>query len=139
MMKKEGRKAVQKDTNSIEQLINHWTWSKTILIDSHGESFFKETLQKLTQSLEKLNEKYEKLPFGHRYEGTYFLKKPSTSYTQPLEFEEKSGVLFMREHQVSWALKNEPYTYHRNVYKKPDLSSLLKREDGTEIFNSSQL
>ena len=85
--------------------------------------------------LEKiLSEEREKIPVGHLYHGTYYVKKPSYMLKPDDQiFEKRNGPIFMSERLVSWSPgKNQSYI--RYIYKDADLTQLVRREDGEAIY-----
>jgi len=84
----------------------------------------------------KLKERVAELPIGHRYTGTFYVKKP---YTLPSESVKLKGSAFMQEDLVSWTIQSEDeyaknLYYVRSIFKDKGMKTLLKREDGEAVF-----
>lgn len=93
-----------------------------------------EEIQEQFRKLEKIMiEEKEKLPAGHIYHGTYYLRKqPYMIKPGDDIFEKKEGPIFMNEKLVSWHSGKGGW-YLRYAYKDPELKQLLQRKDGKPI------
>jgi hypothetical protein len=104
------------------------------IIPLSNQAEYNRTIEHYDHLILGLNKEIEALPIGYRYTGTYYLKKP---YTQPAEFEEGSGSLYMKENLVSWQIETEPgvydYAYYRAVFKKP-FGDQITKEDAEPVY-----
>ena len=88
--------------------------------------------------MSKLEDKCNKMPIGHRYTGTFYVKKPYT-YALPSEAVKLKGSAFMSEDLVSWIIDSEDeyaknLYYVRSIFKDKKMKTTLQREDGEEVF-----
>jgi len=86
--------------------------------------------------MSKLEDKCEKLPIGHRYTGTFYLRKP---YTIPYEAIKIKGSAFLREDLISWVIESDDECAKnlgcfRSVYKDKKMKTTLQRDDGEAVF-----
>ena len=121
--------------NTIEKLFFDLTRLKDDIHEHLGEDSF----NKITKQFEKLNEELksvkERTPVGHLYEGVYYLKQSEYDIKKTGEaFLKKEGRIFMREDLISWMIESQ-YGYFRQLYKAPDDTRPIKREDGVGIFD----
>lgn len=129
-------KHLRETLGSIKWLKERHEYYAKELIRLGGEQRYKQTDLFYADVISKLREEIKELPIGYRYTGTFYLRKP---YTLPVEFEEITGSVFMREDLVSWQLEKEDgrldYTYYRSVYKEPNmLSEVLTREEAEPVY-----
>jgi hypothetical protein len=123
--------------NSIEILKSKHEYLGKELIRVAGQDLYEQTSKYYDNVISKLTEEMRLLPIGYRYSGTFYLKKP---YTVPIEFEKIEGSIFMREDLVSWQIEsngsnqNQTYAYHRSVFKKPELNTEIRKEDGVPVY-----
>ncbi len=121
------RKKIIDDIWKVKNLKRQFEWARDLFPSD-------EIPGQLDECLERLEDRLAKLPLGHRYIGDYYLKKPG----YPVEFEKRSGAVFMREDLISWVEEDKGddcmYSYLRNVYKAPDMDSPLVREDGKGVY-----
>ena len=86
--------------------------------------------------MSKLEDKCDKMPIGHRYTGTFYLRK---AYKIPFEAVKIKGSVFMREDLQSWVVESDDeyakdLGCFRNVYKEKKMINTFKREDGEVVF-----
>ncbi len=120
--------------SSVETLKRQYVYMAKNIIQSTCLVDYEHTVKHYENLIERLTEEVKTLPIGHRYTGTYYIKKP---YTIPVEFIKCSGSLFMRENLVSWQVEKEPgvydYQYYRAVFKEPH-GSQIKKENGELVY-----
>lgn len=127
----------QKDINLIDHIQHNLKRLKDQCVKHSSEEEYKHALDYLKSIEVKLEAEHKKLPKGHRFTGTFYLKKP---YTIPAESVKIKGSAFMREDLVSWWIHSDnEYTknmwYVRSVYKDKNMTKELKREDGEPVFD----
>lgn len=130
------RKEVIRDIKAIKDLISYQEHTRDIITAHLGEECIVQFQEKLLHLIGILSDEAAKLPIGHYYTGEYYKKRPDylINNENPIIFEKKEGALFMRSDLMSWLEEGE-MGYTRSVYKSPDYSSPLRREDGEEFFS----
>lgn len=93
--------------------------------------------QSLKVCLERIDEDIKKLPVGHRYTGTYYVRKP---HTIPVEAGKYEGSAFMREDLVTWKHEEEgkqfwELSYKKDIFRDPELRIPIEREEGQPVFD----
>ena len=104
------------------------------LIELLGQGSYEQIIKFYDNAITKLKIAASKLPIGHQYRGTFYIRKP---YTIPAEFVEINGSIFMRENLVTWEIRdqgNKSLGYRRAVFKKPEFNTEFVREDGEPVF-----
>jgi hypothetical protein len=121
--------------NTIDKLFSDLKRLKNDIYEHLGEDAF----SNITQQFEKLNKELksvkERTPIGHLYDGVYYLKQSEFNIKNTGEaFLKKEGRAFMREDLDSWRIENQ-YGYFRQLYKTPNITQPIKREDGAVVFD----
>jgi len=120
--------------SSIKHLKDRYEYMEKNILPLSNQAEYDRTVEHYEHLITALTKEIQTMPIGYRYTGTYYLKKP---YTLPVEFEEGSGSLYMKENLVSWQIEKEPgkceYAYYRAVYKKPD-GPQITREDAEPVY-----
>jgi len=134
------RKKVIDTINGISFLLERHQHNSEELIRLLGAKEYKQISDLYNKAIAKLKKEKYALPIGHRYTGTFYVKKP---YTMPTAYDEITGSVFMREDLVSWKVEDvEKYnfSYFRAVYREPndDAGSEITREDGEPVFITEQ-
>ena len=132
------RKNIKASIDVLHRIISNFEYIKDSLIEYSTDKEYNKALDYVNKMLTKLEDKRQKLPIGHRYTGTFYLKKP---YTMPSEAVKIKGSAFMPEHLVSWKIESkDEYAknlwYVRDVYKDETMKERVKREDGVEVFEN---
>ena len=130
------RKNTKTDIDSIDRALNLLVWKKDVFINESSEKKYEKAIGYVKSIMSKLEDKCDKLPIGHRYTGTFYLKKP---YTIPYEAIKIKGAAFLREDLVSWTIESDnEYAKNlgcfRSVYKDKKMTTTLQREDGEVVF-----
>ena len=130
------RKNTKTNIESLNRILYLLDYNKETLLSESCESSFDNATDYVKSIVSKLESKKEKLPIGHRYTGTFYLKKP---YTLPSESVKIKGSAFMREDLVSWTIESDnEYAknvyYVRDIFKEKAMKTTLKREDGEAVF-----
>ena len=130
------RKNTKTDIDSIDRALNLLVWKKDVFIRESSEKEYGEAIGYVKSIMSKLEDKCDKLPIGHRYTGTFYLKKP---YSIPYESVKIKGSAFWREDLVMVTIESDnEYAknvyYVRDVYKEKKMKTTLKREDGEAVF-----
>ena len=136
------RKQLQNKKYQLENFISSFEFLNNSL-EGYMPEGTEEYFQNLKSCLNKLDEDLRKLPVGHRYSGTFYVRKP---YTIPIESEKIEGSAFMREDLVTWKPEEEgkqfwELSYKKDIFRDPEMSVPIKREDGQPVFekfNSSR-
>ena len=132
------RKNIKANIDVLHRIMSNFEYIKDSLIEYSTDKNYSKALDYVNKMLTKLEDKRQKLPIGHRYTGTFYLKKP---YTMPSEAVKIKGSAFMPEHLVSWKIESkDEYAknlwYVRDVYKDETMKERVKREDGVEVFEN---
>lgn len=130
------RKQLQEKRYQLDGFISRFEFLKEALGDympEQTEAYY----QSLKACIHKIEEDIKKLPAGHRYSGTYYVRKP---YTMPIEVEKIDGSAFMREDLVTWKQEEEgkkfwELAYKKSIYRDPELRIPIEREDGQPVFD----
>ncbi len=121
--------------SSVEHLKRQYVYMAKNIIEITCQADYDRTIKHYDHLITALTEEIKTLPIGHRYTGTYYIKKP---YTIPVEFVACSGSLFMRENLVSWQVEKEQgvydYPYYRAVFKEPH-GAQIRKEDGELVYH----
>jgi hypothetical protein len=130
------RKNTKTNIESLNRILYLLDYNKETLLSESPESSFKKASDYVKSIVAKLEDKKDKLPIGHRYTGTFYLKKP---YSIPYESVKIKGSAFMREDLVSWTIESDnEYAknvyYVRDIFKEKGMKTTLKREDGEAVF-----
>jgi len=131
------RKNTKTDIDSIDRVLDLYKWKKDVFIRESSEKEYEKAIGYVKSIMSKLEDKCDKMPIGHRYTGTFYLKKP---YSIPYESVKIKGSAFMREDLVMWTIESDnEYAknvyYVRDVYKEKKMKTTFKREDGEEVFD----
>ena len=132
------RKNIKANIDVLHRIISNFEYIKDSFIEYSTDKEYNKVLDYVNKMVTKLEDKRQKLPIGHRYTGTFYLKKP---YTMPSEAVKIKGSAFMPEHLVSWKIESkDEYAknlwYVRDVYKDETMKERVKREDGVEVFEN---
>jgi hypothetical protein len=132
------RKNTKASIESLNRILHLLDYNKKTLLSESTESSFNNTAGYMKSIVLKLEEKVEALPIGHRYTGTFYVKKPYT-YALPSESVKLKGSAFMQEDLVSWTIQSEDeyaknLYYVRSIFKDKGMKTILKREDGEAVF-----
>lgn len=132
------RKHIENIIRDIFSLKTKLSGMSDIFIEHEGQTRFEEMHLFYDDAIEKLTAEKLSMPTGHRYTGTFYVRKPCTS---PIEFNKIQGSLFMREDLSSWKIENNEdyrWSYYREAYRKPKLQEayLIKRTDGEPVFET---
>ena len=130
------RKNTKTNIDSLNRISYLLDYNKETLLSESSESSFNHASDYIKSIAGKLEGRKNKLPIGHRYTGTFYLKKP---YTLPSESVKIKGSAFMREDLVSWTIESDnEYAknvyYVRDIFKEKAMKTTLKREDGEAVF-----
>ena len=130
------RKNTKAEIDSIDRALNLLVWKKDVFIRESSEKEYEKAIGYVKSIMSKLEDKCDKMPIGHRYTGTFYLKKP---YSIPYESVKIKGSAFMREDLVMWTIESDnEYAknvyYVRDVYKEKKMKTTFKREDCEEVF-----
>ena len=130
------RKNTKADIDSLDRALSLLVWKKDVSIRESSEKEYGKAIGYVKSIISKLENKCDKLPIGHRYTGTFYLKKP---YTIPYEAIKIKGAAFLREDLVSWTIEsNDEYAKNlgcfRSVYKDKKMNTTLQRDDGVAVF-----
>ena len=134
------RKNTKTDIDSIDRALNLLVWKKDVFIRESSEKEYEKAIGYVKSIMSKLEDKCEKLPIGHRYTGTFYLRKP---YTIPYESIKIKGAAFLREDLVSWTIESDDeYAKNlgcfRSVYKEKAMKTTLERDDGEAVFDAKK-
>ena len=123
---------------SIEYNKDRYVYLQDKIIPLSTKDEYDRTVKHYDDLIERLKKEIKTLPIGHRYTGTYFIKKP---YLIPAEFEEHFGSIFMKENLVSWQIEKDPgildYGYYRAVFKKP-YGDHVTKEDAEPVYEKEK-
>ena len=131
------RKNIKANIDVLHRIISNFEYIKDSLIEYSTDKEYNKVLDYVNKMVTKLEVERDKLPIGHRFTGTFYLKKP---YTVPSESVKIKGAAFIREDLVMWTIESDDeYTknlyYVRDVYRDKKMTVKLKREDGVEVFD----
>ena len=98
------RKNTKTDIDSIDRALNLLVWKKDVFINESSEKEYEKAIGYVKSIMSKLEDKCDKMPIGHRYTGTFYLRKP---YTIPHEAIKIKGAAFLREDLVEYSHENE--------------------------------
>ena len=130
----ENRKNLEQKIRDLNELMRRLEYEKDFLVKSKGEGEYLHFANYLQSSIDVLEAKKKKLPIGHRYTGTFYLRVP---YSSPARTERFEGSIFMKEDLVSWHREHEDaYGYHRAAYKDPEMKEEIQRTDGEAVFEN---
>jgi hypothetical protein len=130
------RKNLKTDIDTLDRILDLINYKKDAFVEYSSESELKKLVDYVNKTKANIEKKRQSLPIGHRFTGTFYLKKP---YTVPSEAVKIKGSAFMPEHLVSWKIESDDeyaknLWYVRDVYKDKDLKERVKREDGEAVF-----
>ena len=130
------RKNLKSDIDTLDRILDLINYKKDAFVEYSSESELKKLVDYVNKTKVKIKKKRQRLPIGHRFTGTFYLKKP---YTMPSEAVKIKGSAFMPEHLVSWKIESkDEYAknlwYMRDVYKDKAMKERVKREDGEAVF-----
>ena len=126
-MKDDKRSILKNKAYRIRSILESIGFGREVFEEEFGREKAKEFISELEDILKNLNNQIEETPYGHVYEGKYYVKNYGA-----WEFEEKEGVLFMRHDLVTWAEGKGGY-YIRHVFKDPKNRTPILREDGRPV------
>ena len=132
------RKNLKSDIDTLDRILDLINYKKDAFVEYSSESELKKLVDYVNKTKTKIEKKRKNLPIGHRFSGTFYLKKP---YTMPCEAVKIKGSAFMPEHLVSWKIESkDEYAknlwYVRDVFKDKGMKERVRREDGVEVFES---
>ncbi|MBK2124843.1 hypothetical protein [Fangia hongkongensis] len=131
------RKNLKSDIDTLDRILDLINFKKDVFIDNSSENDLKKIIDYVNKTKAKIDTKRQSLPIGHRFTGTFYLKKP---YTIPSEAVEIEGSAFIPEHLVSWKIESDDeyaknLYYVRAIYKDKAMRVPLTREDGEAVFD----
>jgi hypothetical protein len=138
------RRDISKEIDRVRMQIHQLDIGETIFLKMGEENFYRETVAKLNNLMERLEEEYEKTPAGHLYRGVYYRKcqkwqKKDKTIGSPAEFIKKEGVIFLAGHLVSWDELSYSDPYSKNLFKEENEDSLIMRDDCEEVFDVTEI
>lgn len=127
----------RKNINLIDHLHHNIKRLKKELVILSSEEEYQQIADYFKSIEDKMQLEYQALPKGHRYTGTFYLKKP---YTIPAESVKIKGSAYMREDLVTWWIESKDEAaknlwYVRAVYKDKKMTKLLMRKDGEPVYD----
>jgi hypothetical protein len=130
------RKNTKTNIESLNRILYLLDYNKDTLLSESSESSFNNASDYVKSIVAKLEDRKDKLPIGHRYTGTFYLRK---AYKIPFEAVKIKGSVFMREDLHSWVVESDDeYTKDlgcfKNVYREKKMINTFKREDGEVVF-----
>ena len=130
------RKNLKTDIDTLDRILDLINYKKEAFVEYSSESELKKLIDYVNKTKAKIENKRQSLPIGHRFSGTFYLKKP---YTVPSEAVKIKGSAFMPEHLVSWRIESDDeyaknLWYVRDVFKDKAMKERVKREDGEPLF-----
>ena len=130
------RKNLKSDIDTLERILDLINYKKDAFVEYSSESEIKKLVDYVNKTKAKIEKKRQSLPIGHRFNGTFYLKKP---YTVPSESVKIKGSAFMPEHLVSWKIESDDeyarnLWYVRDIFKDKGMKERVKREDGKSVF-----
>ncbi len=132
------RLALKRDLYNIKQTAHNVDRLKETISKYTNDSNKIDEIQKYLNSIaKKVSKKIIDMPLGHEYKGTFYIRKP---YTVPTTSIKVVGAAYMREDLVSWSIeaKDESlnlYGYYRDIFKDPDLTQPISREEAKPVFD----
>jgi hypothetical protein len=88
------RKNTKTNIESLNRILYLLDYNKETLLSESPESSFNNASDYVKSIVAKLEDRTDKLPIGHRYTGTFYVRKP---YKIPDEAIKIKGSVFMRE------------------------------------------
>lgn len=128
---KKGIKQIRGTISSIKFLHDRHQYLEKDFVALEGQEAYELVTKYYDNMLATLQKELLSLPIGHRYIGTFYLKK---QYTTPVEAVKVSGSIFMREDLVSWYIEDDRSSYYRAIYKDPELKVEITREEATPVY-----
>jgi len=130
------RKNLKSDIDTLERILDLVNYKKDAFVEYSSESELKKLVDYVNKTKTKIEKNRQSLPIGHRYTGTFYLKKP---YTVSNEAVKIKGSAFMPEHLVSWKIESDDeyannLWYVREIFKDKDMKERVKRDDGLAVF-----
>lgn len=135
-------KYTKETLSGIEFLKDRHSYFAKEFIRLAGEKAYQKSLDFYDDILAKLKQELYTIPTGRRYSGTFYIRKP---YSIPVEFEKIIGSAFIREDLVSWKIepkdktKANSYNYQKIIYKKPDLNTVIKKEEAKLVYLAKEV
>ena len=134
----QSRKHIESTIRNVQSIKTKLTDMNELFVECEGQARFDEMHLFYDRAIEKLTAEMLSMPIGHRYTGTFYIRKP---YSSPVEFNKVKGSLFMREDLSSWKVENNEeyrWSYYREAYKKPELQqdALIERKHGKPVFET---
>ena len=132
------RKNIKSNIDVLHRIMSNFEYIKDSLAEYSSDKDYNKAVEYVNKMVDKLEVERDKLPIGHRFTGTFYLKKP---YTVPSESVKIKGAAFMREDLVMWTIESDDeyaknLYYVRDVYRDKKMSVKLKREDGEAVFKN---
>tara|TARA_R110002167_G_scaffold116781_1_gene292202 strand:+ start:2432 stop:2848 length:417 start_codon:yes stop_codon:yes gene_type:complete len=132
------RKKANSDCYNIGTLKRTLKYIKDRLVDLSNEAEYEKISSYFEKAELKLREQIKEMPLGHKFTGTFYLKKPYS--IEPVSIK-VIGSAFIKEDLVSWQIETDDESihsqgYHRAVYKDKAMTVKLEREDGEAVFLS---
>ena len=130
------RKNLKTDIDTLDRILDLINYKKDAFVEYSSESDLEKVIDYVNKTKAKIEKKRQSLPIGHRFSGTFYLKKP---YTVPSEAVKIKGSAFMPEHLVSWKIESDDeyannLWYVREIFKDKDMKERVKRDDGLAVF-----
>ena len=130
------RKYIDNLLSKVTDLKQQYKYSEKDLIRLSSQIEYEQIIQHFEQLIAKLTKELMALPIGHRYSGTFYLKKP---YSIPAVFEKYDGSLLMREGLISWQPEKgtQPAStnnYCRQAFKQPNNDSEITKADAVPVY-----
>ena len=130
------RKQIKSDLEALNRILSNYAYKKTKIIELSSDNDYNKATEYVQSMVNKLEADLKQAPIGHRYTGTFYVKRP---YSIPYESVKLKGAAFMREDLISWVIESDDEDvknlyYVRDVYKDKDMKVRIKREDGEAVF-----
>ena len=131
------RKEIKSNRYALKSIIESINRKKKTLVEFSDEKKYSKHLQYFQNIFDQLGTQLSKMPKGHKYTGTFYVRHP---YSYPAKSEKITGSAFMREDLVSWSIEsNDEYAqnigYVRNIFKDEAMIILISREEGEIIYD----
>ena len=133
------RKNIKANIDVLHRIMSNFEYIKDSLIEYSTDKDYNKAVEYVNKMVTKLEVERDKLPIGHRFTGTFYLKKP---YTVPSESVKIKGAAFMREDLVMWTIESDDeyaknLYYVRDVYRDKKMTVKLSREDGDAVYQDN--
>jgi hypothetical protein len=137
----ESRKEVSDTRNALYAIRNRVEYLKHEFTQMNELESYSTIVNLLKNIEDKQTKRMDGMPIALRYEGTFYIPSTYNIKNPVIKIE---GSAFMAENLMTWKIEksvgdvHNPYGFSRNIFKDPQLSQPIKKEEATLVYKEKR-